>query len=432
VKKIITWGLVIAAGIGLVVLLAVRVMAARAARVEEAPADVPAAPVSVAAAAKRDLAERVLLTGVIRPAVEVDVIAKVPGRIESIAVNVGDKVKAGTLLAVIEHRTLELQAAQAAAATNAATAALESARVGLSTANTSYERMKGLFAEKAIPLAEFEKVEAGVRAAESGVKAAEAQLEMAKAAAGLAGEALRNSRVVSPIAGTVTKRLVDVGVDAAPGRALFQLQDVSALELDGAVTAEDFARLAKDAPVRVTVDDIRGAVFTGHVATLSPTLDPGTRRASIEIAVDNPEGRLLPNMFASAAIDVGLLRGALCIPTAAIVSLPSGAVVFVVKKDKAVMVKPVLGAGDGEWTAVESGLEEGDRVIVTGHAGLADGAKVIASDARLPAATPESKTSPESAPAPAPKPKPESAPAKKESAKATTTDTTSTTPAVVR
>ncbi len=385
-KKIIGWGLVVVVSAGLVALVAVRVVAARAARTETVAPEAAPVTVSVAAAARRDLSERVTLTGVIRPLSEVDVLAKVPGRVESVTVKVGDKVKAGELLAVIEHRMLALQEAQARAAVEAATAALESAKVGLDSARTNHERFKALFAEKAIPLAEFEKVEAGVRGAESGVKAAEAQLAMARAAAGLAAEAVKNARITSPIAGTITKRMVDLGAEAAPGRPLFQVQDVSALELEGAVPAEEFARLTVGAAVSVTVDDIRGATFAGRVATMSPTLDPMTRRASVEIAVDNPEGRLLPNMFASARIEVGLRKDALCIPAAAAIAGPAGAVVYRLKGEKVSLVRPKLGVGDGEWVAVEEGLSAGDRVVVSGSAGLSDGARVVVAEPSAPEA----------------------------------------------
>ena len=375
-RKVIGWGLVVAVAVGLVVLLAFRIMAAKAARAVEGPATAAPLPVALEKTARRDLVERVTLTGVIRPLNEVDVMAKVPGRIESVAVKVGDTVKAGTLLAVIEHRMLELQEAQARAAADAAGAALEAAKVGLATAKLSYDRMKALYESKALALAEFEKVDAALKGAESGVRAAEAQLEMSRAAAGLAAEALRNARVVSPIAGTVTKRLVDVGTEAGPGRPLFQVQDVTALKLAGAVTAEEYARLKPEAPVRVTVDDLPGVTFSGKVATMSPTLDPMTRRAAVEIAVDNPEGKLLPNMFAHASVDVGTRSGALCIPAVAVVMQASGAVVFVVKDGKAVALTPRLGAGDGDWVAVESGLDEGESVVVSGQAGLVAGTAV--------------------------------------------------------
>ncbi|HEV8322595.1 MAG TPA: efflux RND transporter periplasmic adaptor subunit [Myxococcota bacterium] len=375
-RKVIGWGLVVAVAVALVLLLAFRIMAAKAARAVEGPATAAPLPVAVEKAVRRDLVERVTLTGVIRPLNEVDVMAKVPGRIESVAVKVGDTVKAGTLLAVIEHRMLELQEAQARAAADAAAAALDSAKVGLATAKLSYDRMKALYESKALALAEFEKVDAALKGAESGVRAAEAQVAMSRAAAGLAAEALHNARVVSPIAGTVTKRLVDVGTEAGPGRPLFQVQDVSALKLEGAVTAEDYARLKTGAPVRVTVDDLPGMTFAGKVATMSPTLDPMTRRAAVEIAVDNPEGKLLPNMFAHAAVDVGTRSGALCIRAVAVVMQPTGAVVFVVKGGKAVALTPRLGAGDGDWVAVESGIDEGESVVVSGQAGLVAGSAV--------------------------------------------------------
>jgi RND family efflux transporter MFP subunit len=363
-------------GLGLTGLLAIRVGTAWQAKHVSPETDQAPVAVSVAKATRRTVDERVVLTGVIRPRNEVDLFGKMMGRIERVEVDVGARVKAGELLAVIEHREVGWQRQQAVAAAAAAEAQLESARIGLRASKTQYERLATLFKQGAIAQAEFDQAETALRAAESGVKGAQAQVAMSQAAAGLAGEAVRNCRIESPIAGTVTKRNVNVGTHASPGAPLFQVQDLDELELQGSVSAEQFAKLRLGQQVVITVDDLRGQEFEGTITTLSPSLDPGTRRAAIEVSVANPEGKLMPNMFAHAAIAVGQRANTLTIPEVAIVTLPTGKVVYVIENGRAKLAHPLFGAADGPMLVVEEGLDDGVEVAVSGQAGLADGTPV--------------------------------------------------------
>lgn len=399
-KRTIVRLVVVVAVVAVGVLFGVKVRNARRARAKTVEPEVPPAPVAVARAARRDLTERVTLTGVIRPRNEVEVFPKLPGRLEKVLVNVGDRVEAGQPLAVIEHREISWQHRQAAAQLKAARAMLEQAKVNAEAARVQYERFKALLADSAVPRAEFERVEAAYNAAAAAVRAAEGQVALAEAAAGLAGEALKNATIVSPIAGTVTRKNVNVGTQVAPMAPVFQVQDVAALKLDGTVTAAEYTRLRVDQAARVEIDDLPGTTFPGTIATISPTLDPMTRRAAVEITIANPDGRLLPNMFARVRVDVGARAGVLAIPEAAVVTLPAGRAVFVVRdgpvpsslgpdgsRGKIAQVKPVLGLADGEWIAVESGLAEGDVVAVSGHASLADGAAVLVTEGGATAPT---------------------------------------------
>src|SRR5207248_6623405 len=131
---------------------------------------------------------------------------------------------------------------------------------------------------------------------------AEAQVAQAEAAAGLAAQQLENSRIESPISGTVIRRPVNVGAFVGPQTVAFTLQDVAALKLESSVDAAGFARLVKGAEAEVVIDSLPGETFKGKVTLLSPSLDAQTRRASVELEIDNSSGRLLPNMFARAEV----------------------------------------------------------------------------------------------------------------------------------
>lgn len=321
-----------------------------------------AIPIEVAALVRADLSEVVLVTGSIRPANEVDVYAKVPGRIEAINVQVGDKVKSGALLASVEAKEIAWQAKAAEAAVRLARAQLDGARL-------EADRTKALFQGGAATQAQIDGVKVKMQLAE-------AQLAQAEAAAGLARQQVANARIESPIAGTVTRKNISVGAQVGPQGPLFSVQDLGALKLESSVDATAVARLKKGQLVALKVDALPGKSFEGEVSVISPSLDPLTRRAAIEITVRNETGELLPQMFASAAITLGTQQGALALPNAALKTALGKSVVYVVREGKAVEVSPRLGASDGSKTALIEGLSEGDQVAVSSLAALSDGALV--------------------------------------------------------
>jgi RND family efflux transporter MFP subunit len=350
------------AALALVALVAFRVTAARRAAVKPADRPSAAALVTSARVARADVPERIAVTGTIRPRNDTDVLPKVGGRIESVHASVGERVTAGQLLAVIEHEEIAWQARQAEAAVRLAKAGVDGARLEL-------DRTKALFDGGSASPAQLD----GVRVK---LDLAEAQLAQAEAAAGLARQNLANARVVAPFAGTVTRRPVNVGAQVNTGTVLFTVQDVAALKLETSVDAAAFVRLARGQPVEVTVDARPGDAFRGRVTLLSPALDPQTRRAAVELEIDNAAGRLLPNMFAHADITVAVLRGALVLPREALFEQPGGTMVYRLKDGRAEAVRPRLGPSDGARAVATTGLAEGDEVATSGLANLSDGAEV--------------------------------------------------------
>ncbi|MGI5861139.1 MAG: efflux RND transporter periplasmic adaptor subunit [Myxococcales bacterium] len=311
---------------------------------------------------RADLAEKLAFHGSIRPLNEVEVYPKLGGRIERLEVQVGDKVKAGQLLAVVEHKEIAWQA-------KAALAAVEVAKAGVAGAQLEHDRVAELFKGGSATKAMLE-------GAQIKLSLARAQLAQAEAAAGLAQQAVANATITAPIAGTVVRRPVSPGAMVGQQSVLVTIQDTERLKLEAAVDAAAFARLQKGAPASITVDALPGESFPGTVTILAPSLDSLSRRASIEIEIDNASGRLLPNMFARAQVTVGKLEGSLAVPKAAIYQAPGGAVVYRVRDGLAQLLRPKLGPEDDGQVAVFAGLAEGDEVAVSGVAELVDGAPV--------------------------------------------------------
>jgi RND family efflux transporter MFP subunit len=338
--------------------------------------------VSVAAVTRATAHEAVTVTGVVRPHREAEVVAKVQGRVTQVLVALGEQVKVGQLLAVVEHEELGWQARQAQAAIETAQAGLESARQNLETVETQFGRVKALREAEAIPQVEFERTEALVKGARTGVKAAEAQLSTARAAAGLAGQMVKNAELRSPIAGVVSRKSVDVGGQASQQVPPFQIQDLSTLRLEAPVAAQALPRIRVGQTAEITSEIVPGTVFSGTVSAVGPGLDPMARRGTVEIDMPQGEGaaRLVPNQMVRAVIAVGQRPNALAVPRAALVQAGGAQHVFVVRGGKAQRITLKAPSIDGDLAFIDDELGEGEQVVVTGRDALFDGARVTVTE----------------------------------------------------
>lgn len=374
----------IALGVALVGLIGFRISQAAGKAAVSTDSSRPPPLIRTAKVSVANVGERVSITGNVRARNEVDVFAKLPGRVESLLVDVGDQVTKGQVLAVTEHKELAWQAKVSAAQVQAAKASLEVAKANLQGAQLEFDRTKTLADGGAAAGAQLDGAQVRLSLARAQVLAAEAQLAQAEAAYGLVAQQVANSRIESPIDGVVTRRTVDLGISAGQQVASFTIQDTRTLKLESSVEAAVYARLKRGQSVRIGVDAFPGETFQGRLETLAPALDPQTRRAAIEIAIDNAGGRLLPHMFARADIELGTLEHQLVVPGEAVLQQPGGAVVFRVDGGRLEQVRPRLGPADGAVVAVFDGLREGDEVAITALGNLSHGVAVKVAGVEAP------------------------------------------------
>jgi RND family efflux transporter MFP subunit len=324
---------------------------------------------------KKDLPRVVQITGSVKASNEVMVLPKVPGRVTRVAVEVGAFVKQNEVLAIVEAVDMALRVKQAEAQLMAAKAGLEQATVQAEQASRGFDRAKALREKGAMTQLDFENAEAGKKLAAVGVQAAQAQVALAESNLALVQKSFDDTRITTPIAGVVTKKMVNVGTMANPAGPAFAVQDQSALKMEGTVPAAYMPLVKVGMPAEVVVDELPGRTFTGSVSRLAPTLEQETRRGAIEIALQPAEG-LLPYMFGRATISFGNSADVVVVPNDAVVSVGGQPAVYVVDGDVAKLVRPKLGARQADDVVVEEGLSVGDAVVVSGAAGLADGMKI--------------------------------------------------------
>lgn len=312
--------------------------------------------------AARDLAGGVLVSGTLRSVDQVDVVSDVPGRVETLAVDVGSRVSKGDLLATLDDTDAKLALAQAEGAVTAATAAWDAASHDAGSAEQ-------LAAAKAM-------TETQLVAARSRLAAAQGQLAQAKAGRDLARERVRDARITSPIDGVVTRRGLSIGQMVAPGAPILQAQDDARYQVDVALDEATAHAVAPDQQVTITSLARGGEPLVGTIATVSSTLDPVSHRATAVIRVDATSA-LITNATVSVRIPIASHEGALAVPATAVVEKDDKPVVRVVT-DGVVANGPVtLGIRDGTFVEV-GGVAAGAMVVTAGPVEIADGAVVAA------------------------------------------------------
>ena len=337
----------------------------------------PTMTVEVTTTKRHPVAERVTVVGNLIGAATVDVVPKVSGRLESVAVRLGDAVRRGQLLATLEDRELREQVRQTEASLEVSKATVRQREADLKNAQSNLERSRNLFGRNLIARQALDDAEARNDAAQAQVDLASAQAAQASARLEELRINLSNTRIQSPVDGYVGSRRLDPGAFVGTNSSFLSVVDIHFVRLVANLVEKDLRRIVLDMPAQVEVDAYPGEVFTGRVARLAPVLDPATRTAQMEVEVPNPTARLKPGMYARVQFLVAERADAVTVPRNALVDLEGTRGVFVAD-GKTARFKPVkTGIVDGEAVEITDGIGDGATVITLGSASLRDGDPII-------------------------------------------------------
>ncbi|MBM4215171.1 MAG: efflux RND transporter periplasmic adaptor subunit [Gammaproteobacteria bacterium] len=307
--------------------------------------------VSVTVVEAVELADVVTFSGAIAARDEAAISAEGEGgRVSALNAEVGDRVKAGQVLARLDTSLVAPQVASLEAS-------LQESKANAAVAEADYRRAQAVASTGALSAQEIERRGAAAIAAGAKVKVVSAQLAEAQAR-------LRRTDVRAPFDGIVLTRSAEVGQLAGPGGApLFRLGRAGGIEMRGNVAERDLPRLASGQPARVRVTGVEQA-FEGKVRLIGAVIDPQTRLGSVRI--DLPANRdLRPGAFARGEISVGSGRRPL-LPQTAVMSDTTGNYVFVVDASSKVERRDVRVEGSrAEGVVIGSGLQGGEKVVTT-------------------------------------------------------------------
>lgn len=207
---------------------------------------------------------------------------------------------------------------------------------------------------------------------------ARTQLRVAEANRKLAATRLSRANVKSPFSGVVASVGVEEGEAVAPGGPVVRVVQLDPAVVTLSVSDRDVVSLTTGASVWVTTAASSGRL-EGRVARISPAADTRTRAFPVEIEVPNPDGALLPGMIARVSGERALVTDGVVIPQDWVVTLRDERGVFLANGDLAKWQPIELGAVIRDRVVVESGLEPGAKVVITGHRNLVDGDPLIVS-----------------------------------------------------
>ncbi len=317
----------------------------------------------VAPVVAREVPRELALPAVVEadPAHLIKVAPPLAGRVTQLKVTLGEQVKAGQPLFVIDSPDLA-----------SAYADYDRGKALLALALKNRDRQRGLLKFGGAAEKDLQQAETDYVTAEAEDQRATARLKQI----GIVPEATNKSRtvtVVAPMDGSVT----DLGV--APGQywndstqALMTIADLSSIWVTASVPEKDIALIAKGQPVDVRLVAYPDMALHGMVLFVSDVVDTDTRRTKVRIAFDNPDGRLRPGMFATATFHAETRTFAIA-PTSALVLKDEATQVYVEIAPWRFEPRTVdIAFQQGEEAFIASGIKAGDRIVVRGGVLLGD------------------------------------------------------------
>jgi RND family efflux transporter MFP subunit len=355
--------------------------------------------VAVAKVTRGDVVQMLTIIAEFRPFQEIEVHAKVAGFLKSISVDVGDRVQAGQLLAVLEIPELQDEMQQDEAGVkhaedeiNRTQADLERAESAHQVAHLGASRLSSVLAARPNLVAQQDideavgrdrVAEAQVATAKATLASAQEQLEIAKASQNKTKTLFAYARITAPFAGVITHRYADTGAMIQAGTSsqtqampVVQLSQNSRLRLVIPVPESAVSRIHIGAPVDLHVQSSH-KTFTGTVARFADRVNTETRTMHVEVDVPNANLELVPGMYADASIVLAEAKDVLVAPVEALDRTETSLRVLLVNHDGRVEPRTVtIGLETADRVEIASGLAAGDLVVVGNRSQLKTGTLV--------------------------------------------------------
>jgi RND family efflux transporter MFP subunit len=354
--------------------------AQRAARPQAAPVAVRTATV-----AAEEWPASYEATGTVRARTTATISSKVMGYVQQVSVQVGDHVRAGQLLIVLDARDLDagLRRAEAGRAeVEGAIPELENAtaaaKANLDLAQATFTRMAELAGKKSISNQEFDEASARLKAAQANYEMTRsrrtqlnskmAQVDQEVRAASLVRD---YAKLAAPFSGVVTTKSVEPGNLATPGAPLLTIEQDGLYRLEASVDESKLATVRVGQAVEAVIDDRK---VNARVSEIVPAVDSATR--SYIVKLDLPAmPQLRTGMFGRAIFPLGMEK-VVAIPAAALMDRGQLQSVFVVEDGTARTRLVTTGRRAGDAAEVLSGLNAGEKIVLPLPPGLQDGARV--------------------------------------------------------
>jgi len=337
---------------------------------EDAEAPSSEAQVDVIVAERTDFPLRTQASGHLVPWRRAQLHAEASGPVTERAVEEGDRVAKGDLLARLENREERIALEEARAKLLKARAEYRAKYAGPPTGGDS----SGIDGPTSPETDSSAGSRRATQAAASGLTAAEQAVERARLN-------LERTRITAPFAGRVANLTVEEGQYVGRGEKVATVLQDRRMKMEADVLEGDVVALREGATARVHVPALGAesdstAWVEGTIWAINPQVDPESGTGRVTVSIPNPEGRLVSGLYAEARLETKRLQDRLVVPEDAILVRQGRDLVFVVEQGRAQWSYVELGARSGDYVEITEGVAPGDTIAVGGHFALAHDAPV--------------------------------------------------------
>ncbi|NLM43006.1 MAG: efflux RND transporter periplasmic adaptor subunit [Clostridiales bacterium] len=354
----------------------------------------------------------------VKPAQEIMVMPKQPGKVVKVNFEIGQRVNKGQILFEMDKVDAQLQLNQAAAAVEMAEinlkrlsgstyeqqmlqlkSAVDSAKINYDDAKTNFETIKTLYEAGAETKFNLDRVQSQLELAKQqyetakanldlteqksykeNIEAAQAQLSQAKASYEIAKSVVDNMSVKAPISGVVSAINVKEGEFASVSSPSFIIIDDSNYIIEVNVNEDVIGKVQLGDKVKIYIRAISEEPLWGTITAAAPSADAMTQTYLIKIALENPPDTVKGGMFAEVYITLNRAENCILIPMSSVMEEEGNKYIFVVKSGKAVKKQITTGIFNDKEIQVIDGIDEGEIVVVKGQDFLKDESTVVISD----------------------------------------------------
>jgi len=318
------------------------------------------------------------LTGSVYPHYRYVISPKVSGRLVDLRVRIGDSVKTGEIIGLIDDAEYQQTVIEAEANLKIAQSSLIEAGIQFDLAREEKERVEVLLEKGISSPSELDAAISNYSAQESRLDLAKAQVEQREASLEAARIRLGYTRLTASKPGLVGQRFVDEGALLAPNAAVVSVVGIDSVIVRASVTERDYGLIRRGQYAEIAVDAYPDRKFAGDVARIAPLLEETSRVAQLEVEIKNDERLLKPGMFARVDVRIAARDSTQIVPTQALARRNTQTGVFTIASDepKARYLPVEVGIATPAWTEILSPRLEGP-VITLGQHLIEDGSPIL-------------------------------------------------------
>ena len=298
-----------------------------------------------------DIARTIPLTGTLQPRDWTSVKTQVAGEVREVLVREGEAVRKGQVLARVETADLK-------ARLDDRIGSLQGAKAQLSLAETTRAKNLELLKQKFISQTAYDSMQSNYAVSESTVKSLQAQVAIAR-------KALADAEIKATMDGVISERFVQAGEKMPVDGKLFTLMNLTQMEMEAAVPANDIPNVQVGQAVAFSVDGYGARIFSGEVNRINPATQAGSQSISVFIVMPNDDLALKGGMFAKGSLQIARLDKTATIPLSSL------------RDDNGLTFVYQINGGKVAKTAVKLGVRDETRGVVQVIEGLIPGATVV-------------------------------------------------------